>query len=206
MSLFRVENRKNIIIGLSSLAAVLLFFGISFASGGGGHGDGHDSGRIADLIYRAINFALLIIILFFVLRKTTIKDFFSNRREEIKKSFEELNRTKESAEKRYQELDRKLKDFEAHKKEIIEQYQAEGEREKVKIIEEAEKKARQILEQAELTIQNDIQAAGDQLKKEALNNAARQAQKILEKELKESDQDHLVDEFINSIQKVEKLH
>ena len=146
------------------------------------------------------------IILFFVLRKTTIKDFFSNRREEIKKSFEELNRTKESAEKRYQELDRKLKDFEAHKKEIIEQYQAEGEREKVKIIEEAEKKARQILEQAELTIQNDIQAAGDQLKKEALNNAARQAQIILEKELKESDQDHLVDEFINSIQKVEKLH
>ena len=98
-----------------------------------GHG-AHDSGKkMEDLLYRTINFALLVIILFVVVRKTSIKDFFANRREEIKNNFEELNREKELAEKRYQELEQKLKEFESSKKEIIEQYKAEGEVEKGKI-------------------------------------------------------------------------
>ena len=176
-------------------------------SGGEAHGAGHgahDSGKkMEDLLYRAINFALLVIILFVVVRKTSIKDFFANRREEIKNNFEELNREKELAEKHYQELEKKLKEFETSKKEIIEQYKAEGEVEKGKIIAEAEKRAEQILEQAELTIQREVQAAGDRLKREVLNSAAMKAQEIISEEMKESDQDHLVDEFIKS---VEKLH
>ncbi|MBW2143298.1 MAG: hypothetical protein JRG75_02735 [Deltaproteobacteria bacterium] len=176
-------------------------------SGGEEHGAGHgahDSGKkMEDLLYRTINFALLVIILFVVVKKTSIKDFFVFFREEIKNNFEELNREKELAEKRYQELEQKLKEFESSKKEIIEQYTAEGEVEKGKIIAEAEQRAEQILEQAELTIQREIQAAGDRLKQEVLDNAALKAQEILTKEMKESDQDHLVDEFIKS---VEKLH
>jgi F-type H+-transporting ATPase subunit b len=176
-------------------------------SGGEAHGAGHgahDSGKkMEDLLYRAINFALLVIILFVVVRKTSIKDFFANRREEIKNNFEELNREKALAEKRYQELEQKLKEFESSKQEIIAQYKAEGEVEKGKIIAEAEQRAEQILEQAELTIQREIQAAGDRLKTEVLDSAAKKAQEIISEEMKESDQDHLVDEFIKS---VEKLH
>ena len=171
--------------------------------GGGGHG-AHASGKqMEDLLYRAINFSLLVIILFFVVKKTPIKSFFPNRIEEIKNNFEELNTEKELAEKRYKELDQKLKDFEASRQEIIDQYKAEGVAEKEKIISEAGHRAEQILHQAELTIQREIQAAGDKLKQEVLDNAAEKAQEILTKEMKESDQDHLVNEFIKS---VEKLH
>jgi F-type H+-transporting ATPase subunit b len=180
-------------------------------SEGESHGTGHDTGhgahdsgkKMEDLLYRAMNFALLVIILFVVVRKTSIKDFFANRREEIKNNFEALNREKELAEENYQELEKKLKEFESSKKEIIDQYKAEGEVEKGKIIAEAEKRAEQILEQAELTIQREVQAAGDRLKREVLNSAAKKAQEIISEEMKESDQDHLVDEFIKS---VEKLH
>jgi len=181
--------------------------GSPVVSEGGEHGvahGAHDSGKkLEDLVYRAINFALLVIILFVVVRKTSIKDFFANRREEIKNGFEELNKKKELAEKRFKELEQKLKEFESSKKEIIEQYKAEGAVEKEKIIAEAKKRASQILEQADLTIQREIQAAGDKLKQEILDNAAKKAQEIITKEMKESDQDHLVDEFIKS---VEKLH
>ena len=173
------------------------------AHGEGGHG-AHDSGKkMEDLIYRAVNFSLLVIILFFVVRKTPIKDYFSNRINEIKNNFEELSKEKELAEKRYADLEQKLKDFEASRQEIIDQYKAEGAAEKDKIISEAEQRATQILEQAELTIQREIKAAGDKLKQEVLDSAAKKAQEILTKEMKESDQDHLVDEFIKS---VEKLH
>ena len=220
-------NRKNRSRALAVVGALMVFLfvcGASYASSGGeeashdstavsgsdaqgAHGGGqgaHDSGKkVTDLIYRAVNFSLLVIILFVVVKKTPIKDFFANRIEEIKNNFEDLNKEKELAEKRYQELEQKLKDFEASRQEIIDQYKAEGETEKDKIIAEAEQRATHILEQAELTIQREIQAAGDKLKQEVLDNAAMKAQEILTKEMKESDQDHLVDEFIKS---VEKLH
>jgi F-type H+-transporting ATPase subunit b len=225
MSFISRKTGTRTLLIMGTLIVFLLLCGQAYASGEGapaedhgthdsavvsggeehaaGHG-AHDSGKkMEDLLYRTINFALLVIILFVVVRKTSIKDFFANRREEIKNNFEELNREKELAEKRYQELEQKLKEFESSKKEIIEQYKAEGEVEKGKIIAEAEKRAEQILEQAELTIQREIQAAGDMLKQEVLDNAAMKAQEILAKEMKESDQDHLVDEFIKS---VEKLH
>ena len=221
---FNGKNRSRALVVVGALMVILFVCGASYASSGGEeashdstavsgsdaqveHGGGqsaHDSGKkMTDLIYRAVNFSLLVIILFVVVKKTPIKDFFANRIEEIKNNFEDLNKEKELAEKRYQELEQKLKDFEASRQEIIDQYKAEGETEKDKIIAEAEQRATQILAQAELTIQREIQAAGDMLKQEVLDNAAMKAQEILIKEMKESDQDHLVDEFIKS---VEKLH
>jgi len=181
--------------------------GSAAVSGGEEHGGGqgaHDSGKkMTDLLSRAINFALLVIILFVVVRKTSIKDFFANRREEITKKFEDLNKNRKLAESRYEELEKKLQEFEAKKKEIIEQYRAEGASEKEKIIGEAQQRAKQILDQVDVTIQREIQAARDRLKQEVVDSAAKKAQEIIAKEIKGSDQDQLVNEFIK---KVEKLH
>jgi F-type H+-transporting ATPase subunit b len=173
------------------------------AAEGGGHGAGHDSERVWDLGYRFLNFALLVIILFVVIRKTAIKDFFSNRREEIKKRFEDLKKERDAAERRYQELENELKAFELKKKEILKQFEAEGAAEKERIIAEAEKRSKQILDQTDLTIQREIQAARDRLQAEMVEVASQKAQEIIEKKIKDSDQDQLINEFI---ERVEKLH
>jgi F-type H+-transporting ATPase subunit b len=138
-----------------------------------------------------------------VIRKTGVKDFFSARREEISKKFEDLKEGRDAAEGRYRELEEELKAFETKKKEIIQQFKAEGIAEKERIIAEAEERAKQILEQAGLTIQREIQAAKDRLTAEMVEAAAQQAQVIIEKEIKDSDQDQLVNEFI---ERVENLH
>ena len=221
---FDRKNRSRSLVIFGALLVFLFVWSVAYASSegehavndsaavsanethgdhAGGHGAHDSEKKMTDLIYRVINFSLLVIILFVVLRKTPIKDFFANRIEEIKTNFDDLNKEKELAKKRYKELEQKLKDFEASRQEIIDQYKAEGAAERDKIISEAEQRATQILEQAGLTIQREIQAAGDMLKQEILDNAAIKAQEILAKEMKESDQDNLVDEFIKS---VEKLH
>ena len=209
MNIISGGNLRRGLSVLGTLAVLLFVCGMAFASGGGestgGHG-GYNSAQKLDLLYRVINFSLLVIILFIVVRKTSIKDFFSNRREEIKKNFEELNEKKLLAERHYQDLEKKIRDFESSRNEIIAQYKAEGIAERDRIIAEAEQRSKQILNQAELTIQREIQAAGERLKREVLDSSARQAQEILAREMKDSDQDHLVDEFIKSIEKVEKLH
>lgn len=203
MILFKGKKGKFVLIAGLTLISIFILCGLGFASEGGGHGGTDESQRLWDLGARFLNFALLVIILFVVIRKTGVKDFFSARREEISKKFEDLKEERDAAEGRYRELEAELKAFETKKKEIIQQFEAEGIAEKERIIAEAEERAKQILEQAGLTIQREIQAAKDRLTAEMVEAAAQRAQVIIEKEIKDSDQDRLVNEFI---ERVEKLH
>jgi F-type H+-transporting ATPase subunit b len=195
-------KRKSAIIAGAGLIYVLLLSGLSFAAGGG-EGAGGGSAHLWDLFYRVINFGLLVIILFLVIRKVPVKDLFAKRREEIRRMLDDLKRDKEAAQGSYQELEKKLREFEIKKKEIIEQFRADGEAEKERIIAEAKERASQILAHADLTIEREVEGARDRLRQELVDLAADKAQDIIARNIKDSDQEHLVNEFI---ERVEKLH
>jgi F-type H+-transporting ATPase subunit b len=203
MIILKGRKGKSALTVVCTLVGLFLLCGLAYASGGGEHGGAHDSGRTLDLLYRFINFTLLVIILVVVVKKAKIGGFFSSRIEEIKNKFDGLNAEKNTSEGRFQELEKKLKEFEVKKQEIIEQFKADGAAEKEKIIAEAKERANQILIQADLTIEREIQGARDRLRQEVVEVAARKAQEIIEKQIKDDDQDHLVNEFI---ERVEKLH
>lgn len=196
------KGKIALTIGLA-LLALFLIYGLGFGSEGGGSGGVHDSGRLLDLGYRFLNFILLVIILFIVAKKSGIKDFFSRRREDIGKKFEDLKKERDAAKGRYHELENELKAFETKKEEIIGQFRNEGIAEKERIIAEAENRAKQMLKQTDLTIQREIETAKERLRAEMVEIAAQRAQQIIEKQIKDSDQDQLVNEFI---ERVEKLH
>lgn len=193
-------NRNRSALVVCVMTVMLLSCGLALASGGEG---AHDDGQMKDLLYRFINFALLVIILVVVIRKTTIKDFFAARRSEIEEKFRQLKAEKESAAKRHADLERKLKDFEKEKAQILAQFKAEGAAEKEKIIAEAKERAAQIMAQAEMTIQREMDAARDRLKQEIVEASADRARDLIARNMRDADQDHLVTEFID---KVEKLH
>ena len=54
-----------------------------------------------------------------------------------------------------------------------------------------------------MTIQREIQAARERLQSEMAEVASQKAQEIIEKQIKDRDQDQLINEFI---ERVEKLH
>ena len=196
------DNRKVRTLASAGLTLVIMlaFCGIALASGGEG---GHDSGgQVANLMYRLLNFALMVIILVVVLKKVNIGEFFARRKEGIREKLENLQKEKDEAEKRCQILEKKLKEFEVQRKEILEQFKAEGAKEKEKIITEAMERAVQILTQADLTIEREIQGAKDTLRKEMVDLAAGKARDIIAKEMTDRDQDFLVDEFIESVRKL----
>ena len=196
------DNRKVRTLASAGLTLVIMlaFCGIALASGGEG---GHDSGgQVANLMYRLLNFALMVIILVVVLKKVNIGEFFARRKEGIREKLENLQKEKDEAEKRCQILEKKLKEFEVQRKEILEQFKAEGAKEKEKIITEAMERAVQILTQADLTIEREIQGAKDALRKEMVDLAAGKARDIIAKEMTDRDQDFLVDEFIESVRKL----
>lgn len=180
---------------------------IANSSGSGGHTtEGHSTDRsrdLLDLLYRFINFALLVIILVIVIRKTTIKDIFKNRTEEIRHRLDNLKKEKEEAEARYKGIESQLKDFESRKKEIIDQFIKEGLAEKERIISEAKERVDQIIVQSEMTINHEIQLARNRLKDEVVDLAAKKAKEIISGEFNEKDQDKLIDDFI---ERMGKLH
>jgi F-type H+-transporting ATPase subunit b len=198
---FKTGRERSSFIAATTLMMTLAFYGLAFASGG--EGGGHAGGNITDLLYRILNFVLMVIILVVVIRKTTIKDFFATRKEEIRQKLASLERDREAAESRCSELEKKLREFEAQKKEIIDQFRADGAAEKEKIIREARERSTQIIAQANLTIEREIQGSRDRLLQEMVELAAARAQDIIARQITDRDQDHLVSEFI---EKVERLH
>ena len=166
------------------------------------HDEGHDSGAMLDLLARFINFALLVIILAVVLKKSNALGFFSDRVDEIKKRMEQLQQEKEEAEARYRDVQKKLTDFESEKQEILEAARKDGESEKAKIIAEAERRVAQMLEQVESAVQHEVQDAKNRLREEVAELAADKAREIIAGELSEDDQDRLVNEFIERVGKV----
>ena len=203
MTLFSGRTTRCAFLVVCLLTSMFFVCGLAFAAEGGGHGGAHDSERLWDLGYRFLNFALLVIILFVVVRKTAIKDFFSDRREQIRIKFEELKGERRAAESRSQELEKKLKELEKEKKEIIGRCKAEGIAEKEKIVAEAEERAAQILAQADLAIGREIRAARDRLVQEVVDIASKRAEEMIVNEVQDSDQDQFVDEFVK---RVENLH
>jgi len=203
--MIRFTSKKGqtfLIVGMM-LLFVITFCGLAIASGGGGASDSHAHDQMMNLLYRILNFTLLVIILVVIVKKTSMLRFFGERREEIKEKFEALTKERQTAESRSRELEKKLEEFEIQKKEILEQFRAEGAKEKARIISEARERAAQLIIQADHTIEREIQGATERLKQEVVQMAALRAEEIIAKGIKDSDQDHLVDEFIKS---VEKLH
>ncbi|MCF8061387.1 MAG: ATP synthase F0 subunit B [Deltaproteobacteria bacterium] len=172
------------------------------AAGAADHGEDHDSGAMLDLLARFINFALLVIILAVVLKKSNALGFFSDRVQEIRNRMERLQQEKEEAESRYREIRQKLTDFESEKEGILAEARRDGEAEKAKIISEAERRVAQMLEQVETAVQHELEDARGRLREEVAELAADKAREIISRELGEDDQDRLVSEFIEKVGKV----
>ncbi len=185
-----------------SAAAVAVFvfaaYGTVLAAGGD-----DSAGELKDLLYRFINFALLVIVLAVVLKKAPVKDFFETRKKQIKENLERLEIQKENAEKRCRELEAELAAFESERAGIIERFRAEGEAEKERIIAEAHEKARHILLQADAAIKREVKNVEARLRAELADSVAEKAEKLIAGSITDKDQDLLVNEFIK---RVERLH
>jgi len=170
-----------------------------------GANSSHEKDRSADLLdllYRFINFTLLVIILFVFIKKARLMDYLSVRSDDIHRKFEDLKKEKEEAETKYRDIEGRLKDFEAKRRDILEEYRKEGLAEKDKIIFEATERVKQIIEQSEVALEQEIRSARNRLKQEIVELAIGQATDIIQKEINEKDHDDLINEFIERVGRI----
>lgn len=188
---------------ISLLIALFLLFTIHyslspvvvFAAGAGGKG----GGSFMDWFWRILNFAILIFILVKFLNKP-LKDYLRQRKELIEKSIKEAQEAKEIAMKALAEVEERLKIKDKEIEEIILSAKGSGEREKQRLIEEGEKLKVKILEQAKTNIDYELKKAKEAIQSEAADAAIQLAEEKIKAKLTKDDQERLLKESLKLLE------
>ncbi len=188
-SLFAVGLIVLFLFGAGSMAMA--------ASGGGEHGAA-PKGWVATDTYRVMNFAVLAIALFFLLRKP-ISQGLKSRVQGIKEQLAELEAQKTAAEAELAKYNERLNKLDEEARQIVEDYVQQGKEAKARIIEEAENTAEKLEEQAKRNIEHEFERIKAGLQAEVLEKALQKAEEIIQERITTEDQERLVDEYLEKV-------
>ncbi len=154
--------------------------------------------KLKDFGWRVMNFAALVVILLKFL-KNPLVDALKGRKKSIAAEFEDLESRRSEAEQEYKEYESKLAGIDDELKQMVETAIAQGQKEKERILAEAEQGAENIKRQAEMAVQGEIADAKRRLKTEITEQAALMAEEIIKKNLQDSDQEKLVEDYLTKV-------
>ena len=179
----------------SSFLLLLISASGVYASGGEG---GHDLKKWTDLAWKTFNFTVLVGFLYWLLA-AKIKAFFVGRRKDIKESLENTSKQKNEAEKKYREYSEKIDKASLEIDGIFEMIKAQGVAEKQKIVEDAQKVAQKMKEDAKTRIEQELQKASSQLRIEVVQLSVKMAEQILKRNITEKDHEAMVREYMDKV-------
>jgi F-type H+-transporting ATPase subunit b len=195
----RKQRLKISVLWVFVLALSLIFCApVMGSSGEDTHGETPSKGWVATDTYRVINFTILIVALFLVLRKPA-SQALNSRISGIKEQLAELEAKKEEAEKELAQYSEKLVLLDKEAEKIVEDYVKQGNDAKARILKEAESTAEKLEEKAKRNIEHEFKQAKLQLQAEIIEEALVGAEKRIIDKITSEDQDRLVDEYLEKV-------
>ncbi|MBI2341016.1 MAG: ATP synthase F0 subunit B [Deltaproteobacteria bacterium] len=155
-----------------------------------------------DLVFREINFLILIAVLFFLLRKP-VKEFFKHRSATLKGEVEEAKKLNSEARKQHEEISHRLKKVEQETQGLVDSFKKDGEMERGKLLEQARVYAEKIREDAKKIAENEVKKAREDLKEMTVELARNLAQKSIEREMTDADSDRLTKNYVERLRKLQ---
>jgi len=195
------HNLKRLIFNKGSIMMVIMtmlffcFIGVSLASS---EGETKSKGWLATDTYKVMNFGVLAIGLFILMRKP-VSQALNSRISGIKEQLSELEEKKQAAEKQLAEYTEKFSGLEQETEKLIEDYIRQGNEAKARIIDEAKKAADKLEEQARRNIEHEFKQAKLELQQEILEKALEKAEEILKDKITAKDEEKLVDEYLDKV-------
>jgi F-type H+-transporting ATPase subunit b len=177
----------------------LLLAGVAVASEeahGAGHGISPE--KLQDLLWRTVNFVVFAAILIKLVAKPA-KKFFGQRSQDVATTLEELAAKQAAAEAAVKLAETRLHEVAKERDKVIQQFIAEGEMEKAKILDKAEQVAQRIKEMAAFTIQQETKKAAQDLREEVVGLATQMATDMIKEKATYADQQGLVEEYLKKV-------
>jgi F-type H+-transporting ATPase subunit b len=149
-------------------------------------------------IFMLINFGIFLIILGKTLLPAGQK-MSAERHDQIKNALDEAAKLREQAAKKLAEYETRIKDVDGEVKKIVDDIRAAAEEDKKRILENAERQAKQMQHDAELRIAAEIEMARAKLSREVAVAASAATEKLLREKVTPDDQKKLVGNFISGM-------
>jgi F-type H+-transporting ATPase subunit b len=158
----------------------------------------HHAPSINDIWFPLANFliyAFIIVKFAFPL----IRDFLKSRHDEVVSTIAQASAKKQAAEALVNEYRAKLSGLDREVQSILASLRDEGQREKSKVVREAEATAVKIQEDAHFLAEQEVKMARQKLREEIADQAEATARQLIDRNLSGADQNRLVDDFIHTI-------
>ena len=193
----RPHRSRKFMAVLFFLGLMIGGFSISTALGASG-GEGGSKGWVSTDTFRVMNFAVLAIVLVYLLRKP-LSQALSSRIKGIKDELEDLEARKNEAEKKLAEYNEKLAQLEKEAEKILEDYIKQGHEAKQRILKEAEASAEKLKSQARRNIEHEFEQAKLKLQEEIFETSLEKAEEIIKHKFSVDDQDRIVEEYLKKV-------
>jgi len=176
----------------------LVVASVAFASGEGEH---HvDSGALyKDFLWRVVNFAILVGIIVWSLKKANVRGSLAERQATIERNLMESQAAREAAEARLKEYSEKLDKASREVEQLRTAMLQEAEAEKQRIIAGAREAAAKIAAQAAQLADQEVLKARAELRAEAARLAVEQAAGKLCGAVQKADHDRFVQDYLGKV-------
>ncbi len=145
-----------------------------------------------------VNFAIFAgIIIYF--GGSYIQEFFANRRAEFLREMEAAKEARKQAEARLEEYNAKLEALEQERQALLDEYHAQGEREKQRIIDDAKRQVEKMRSDAEATIDQEVKKARAVLEQQAVDLAIDMARDQARDQLDGDAQKQLFERYVDQL-------
>lgn len=149
------------------------------------------------MIFTWVNLIILVLIMKKLLFKPVLK-MLEARDKEVSEMYREAETAQSSAQSLEKEYSEKLSSAKEEAAKIMKDAKHDATLRGEEIVGEAKREASAILEKAQKEIEREKEAAISEIKNDIASIAVDIAQKVIEKDLQESDHEKLVSEFIDS--------
>ena len=182
-----------------SLFILISIMGVAAATAFASSGHGAEEYTfMADWLPRIANFAIIVGLLFYFLRKP-VRDMFANRSASIAKAMEESREARERATAALADMERKAREMETETRAMIAEAQARGEKDKQALIDEGRKIVRDIQEQIKTGTDVEVQKAKAVLAAEAAVLAVDLAEGSIKSTIGKQDHERIVKEYVSKV-------
>ena len=156
----------------------------------------------ATMIAQVVNFLILAAILR-ALAYEPVAKMLKQRSDKIKETINKADADKKAAEETLKQYKSQLADAQKRAAEIVEKAEVTARQERDALVAETKKEIERLKQNAQLEIQNERARAFEQMQKEIVTLSLAAAEKIVEKNLTSKENDKLVSDFIAGLDNIE---
>lgn len=175
----------------------MTFLSLVMAAGGAdGHAEGHWD--MFKLVSQYLNFFILFGFIAFVVRKPLMM-FLEQRRENMAGQLRIAQEKQAQAEKRLAEYASKLEHLEEEIGRVVKSFEAQGEADRQRMIQDADRAAERLVREVDFTIRQESIKATKAIREAGVQATLAMAEKLIVERITDSDRRRLADEYVAQV-------